>query len=68
MKALNLNIYTKITYGWLVHALVYDFKAKKWGHLRNIFAGTRGCKHFREFLRENKNIFKNYLGMMICGL
>ena len=25
------NIYTKITNGWLVHAMVYDLKAKKDG-------------------------------------
>jgi len=28
MEALKLNIYTKIAYGWLVHALVYDMKKK----------------------------------------
>ena len=31
MEALKLNIYTKIAYGWLVYALVYDLEYKKNG-------------------------------------
>ena len=66
MEALKLNIYTKIAYGWLVHALVYDLKAKKRGVNKNFFSNLRvslprGLKYFREYLRENDNIFKNIL-------
>ena len=37
MKALKMNIYTKITSGWLVHALVYDLKAKRNGVIYELF-------------------------------
>ena len=49
MEALKLNIYTNIAYGWLVHA----FEVKKMGSTKD---------HFREYLRENENIYENILG------
>ena len=64
---LKLNICTKITYSLLVNALVYDLKAKKIASSKDHFCNLRvslpgGCKYFREYLRENENIFENILG------
>ena len=61
---LKLIINTKITYGCLVHALVYDLKLKKMGSSKDHFLDfrvllPRSQKYFREYLCENKNIFEN---------
>ena len=45
------------------HALVYDFKAKKWGQLKAIFFYFRVLLlGSQKYLHENENIFKNILG------
>jgi len=43
---------------WYLHALVYDLKAKKWGHLRTFFA-TSGYSY-----SEVVNIFVNISAKM----
>ena len=54
-------MYTKITYGCLVHALVYDLSFKKMGSSKDPFLDFRvllpgSQKYFREYLCENENI------------
>ena len=41
MEALQLNIYTKFAYGWLVHALVHDLKLKKMWSTKDHFFDFR---------------------------
>ena len=73
IKALKLNIHTKISYGWLVHALVYDLKAKKWGHLRTSLQTpgivtpmiTRRLLIFCQYLHENENILERCYVLLI---
>ena len=36
-------------------------------HFCNLRVLLPGCKYFREYLRENKNIFENILGHYSCG-
>ena len=59
---LKLNIYTKITNSWLVHAFVYDLKGKKWGHLRTILQPLGiipgGWKYFVNIFAKTKMFLK----------